>query len=175
VLDSKWVDLHSEYIIWNDLVHFLLYIYIYTFLHTCKKCTKAYHIICLLCRYTHLERPTQLNFHFIIFVIQYIFQITLECNLTGFGKFIGWYRPFHKLGDFVEPDPLPLSPCLVGPTSHMKGNYKVIKEATQCYIVIFLQFERRGNELRRPTGLSSCGQGFVEFQTAACTSECAET
>ena len=54
VLDSKWVDLHCEHIIWYALVHFF---YSYEEKHrskaTAKRYTKAYHIICSLCRSTH--------------------------------------------------------------------------------------------------------------------------
>ena len=59
VLDSKWVDLHSEYIIWYALVYFFCCSFRYMFFFIAvKKCTKAYHIICSKRRSTHLESNT---------------------------------------------------------------------------------------------------------------------
>ena len=59
VLDSKWVDLHSEYIIWYALVYFFYYsLRSMLFFIAVKKCTKTYHIIYSLCRSTHLESNT---------------------------------------------------------------------------------------------------------------------
>ena len=56
VLDSEWVDLHNEHIIWYALVQF------FTAMKKkhrskakAKKYTKAYHILYSLCRSTHLE------------------------------------------------------------------------------------------------------------------------
>ena len=65
-LGFKWVDLHSKYIIWYVLLHF----YSYEEKHrskTIKKYIKAYHIICSLCKSTHLESNT-INFLFYIFL-----------------------------------------------------------------------------------------------------------
>ena len=67
-----------------------------------KNCTKAYHIICLLCRSTHLESNT-IWFSILWFFcdLLWFFETALGGNLTGFGKFRGWYRPFHSLGGYV--------------------------------------------------------------------------
>ena len=100
VLDSKWVELHSEHIIWYALVHFF---YNYKEKHrskaTAKKNTKAYHIICSLCRSTHLKSNI-IRFSILWFFLWFtmIFQNWFRGNLTGFEKFRGWYKPFYRLG-----------------------------------------------------------------------------
>ena len=59
VLDSKWVDLHSEHIIWYALIYFLYsYEEKYRSKAAAKKYIKAYYIIRSLCRSTHLESNT---------------------------------------------------------------------------------------------------------------------
>jgi len=59
VLDSKWVDLHNEHIIWYALVQFFTALKKYIDLKLQqKKYTKAYLIICSLCSSTHLESNT---------------------------------------------------------------------------------------------------------------------
>jgi len=95
VLDSKWVDLHCEHIIWYALVHFFRAMKKSIDKAIAKKYTKAYHIIYSLCRSTHLESNT------IGFSILWFFKTALGGNLTGFEKFRGWYRPFHSLGVYV--------------------------------------------------------------------------
>ena len=67
-----------------------------------KNCTKTYHIICSLCRSTHLESNT-IEFSILWFFcdLLWFFKTALGGNLTGFGKFRGWYRLFHRLGDYV--------------------------------------------------------------------------
>ena len=67
-----------------------------------KRCTKAYYIIYLLCRFTHLDSNT-IGFSILWFFcdLLWFFKIALGDNLTGFIKFRGWYRPFHKLGGYV--------------------------------------------------------------------------
>ena len=68
-----------------------------------KNCTKAYHIICSLCRSTHLESNT-IWFSILWFFcdLLWFFKTDLGGNLTGFGKFRGWYRRFHSLGGYVD-------------------------------------------------------------------------
>ena len=58
VLDSKWVDLHSKYIIWYALIYFFTAMKKSIDLKLQQKNTKVYHIMCLLCRSTHLESNT---------------------------------------------------------------------------------------------------------------------
>ena len=67
-----------------------------------KKYTKEYHIICLLCKSTHLESNT-IGFSILWFFcdLLWFFKTALGGNLTGFEKFRGWYRPFHSLGVYV--------------------------------------------------------------------------
>ena len=100
VLDSKWVDLHSEHIIWYILVFFFCCSFrSMLFFIVVKKWIKAYHIICSQCRSTHLESNT-IEFSILWFFcdLLWFFETNLGGNLTGFGKFRGWYRPFHRLG-----------------------------------------------------------------------------
>ena len=68
-----------------------------------KRYTKAYHIICSLCRSTHLESNT-IWFSILWFFcdLLWFFKTDLGGNLTGFGKFRGWYRRFHSLGGYVD-------------------------------------------------------------------------
>ena len=91
VLYFKWVDLHSEYIIWYVLVYIFCYSFrSMFFLRSCKKCTKAYHIICSVCRSTHLEF-NRIGFSILWFFcdLLWFFKTALERNLTGFEKFRG--------------------------------------------------------------------------------------
>ena len=103
VLDFKWIDIHSEHIIWYALVYFFCCSFRFMlFFIAVKKCTKAYHIIYSLCRSTHLESNT-IRFSILWFFcdLLWFFKTALGGNLTGFGKFRGWYRPFHRLGGYV--------------------------------------------------------------------------
>ena len=104
MLDSKWVDLHNEHIIWYALVQFFIAMKKNIDLKLQQKnCTKAYHIICSLCRSTHLESNT-IWFSILWFFcdLLWFFKTDLGGNLTGFGKFRGWYRRFHSLGGYVD-------------------------------------------------------------------------
>ena len=67
-----------------------------------KKYIEAYHIICSLCSPTHLESNT-IGFFILRFFCDLLWfsKTALGDNLTGFEKFRGWYRPFHKLGGYV--------------------------------------------------------------------------
>ena len=67
-----------------------------------KKYTEAYHTICSLCSPTHLESNT-IGFFILRFFCDLLWfsKTVLGDNLTGFEKFRGWYRPFHKLGGYV--------------------------------------------------------------------------
>ena len=104
MLDSKWVDLHNEHIIWYALIYFFCCSFrsIFFFIAV-KNYTKAYHIICSLCRSTHLESNT-IRFSILWFFcdLLWFFKTDLGGNLTGFGKFRGWYRRFHSLGGYVD-------------------------------------------------------------------------
>ena len=104
VLDSKWVDLHNEHIIWYALVYYFCCSFrSMLFFIAVKKCTKAYHIIRSLCRSTHLESNT-IKFSILWFFcdLLWFFKTILGGNLTGFEKFIGWYRLlFHKWQSLV--------------------------------------------------------------------------
>ena len=107
VLDSKWVDLHSEHIIWYALVFFFCCSFrSMLFFIAVKTCTEAYHIICSLCSSTHLESNT-IGFFILWFFydLLWFFKTDLGDNLIGFGKFRGWYRPFHRLGGLCSPSP----------------------------------------------------------------------
>jgi hypothetical protein len=61
LLDSTWVDLHNKHIIWYVLVQ--NFCYSFKFIGKIlinlklqqKLCTKAHHIICSLCRSTHVK------------------------------------------------------------------------------------------------------------------------
>ena len=71
VLDSKWVDLHNEHIIWYALVYFFAVALDLCFLHSCKKNILKYTIL-----YVHsvdilIWSPTQLNFLFYNFSVIY--------------------------------------------------------------------------------------------------------
>ena len=91
VLDSKWVDLHSEHIIWYALVHFFTAMKKSIDLKLQqKKYTKTYHIICSLCRSTHLESNT-IGFSILWYFcdLLWFFKTALGGNWTGFGKFRG--------------------------------------------------------------------------------------
>ena len=123
VLDSKWVDLHNEHIIWYALVQFFCCRFRSMFFFIAiKNCTKAYHIICSLCRSTHLESNT-IWFSILWFFcdLLWFFKTDLGGNLTGFGKFRGWYRRFHSLGGYVDQphswggdiDFFPMSKCSI--------------------------------------------------------------
>ena len=89
-----------------NMVYFSTCFYSYEQKHrskaTAKKYTKAYHIICSLCRSTHLESNT-IGFSILWFLcdLLWFFKTAFGGNLTGFGKFRGWYRPFYRLGDYV--------------------------------------------------------------------------
>ena len=102
VLDSKWVELYIEHIIWYALVFFCCSFRSMLFFITVKKCTEVYHIICSLCGSTHLESNT-IGFLILWFFcdLLWFFKTALGDNLTSFGKFRGWYRPFHRLGGYV--------------------------------------------------------------------------
>ena len=91
VLDFKWVDLHSEHIIWYALVHFFTAMKKSIDLKLQqKKHTKAYYIICSLYRSTHLESNT-IRFSILWFVcdLLWFFKTALGGNLTDFEKFRG--------------------------------------------------------------------------------------
>ena len=67
-----------------------------------KRYTKAYHIICSLCRSTHLEYNT-IGFSILWFFcnLLWFFTTDLGGNLTSFRKFREWYRLFHRLRGYV--------------------------------------------------------------------------
>jgi len=50
-----------------------------------------------------LKNPTQLSFSFYDFSVIYydFFKTVLGGNLIDFEKFRGWYRLFHRVGDYV--------------------------------------------------------------------------
>ena len=53
-----------------------------------KKYTKSYHIICSLCRSTHLESNTiRFSILWFFYDLLWFFKTDLSCNLIGFGKF----------------------------------------------------------------------------------------
>ena len=88
VLDSKWVDLHNEHIIWYALVYYFCCSFrSMLFFIAVKKCTKSYHIICSLCRSTHLESNT-IDFFILWFIcdLLWFFETALGGNLTSFLK-----------------------------------------------------------------------------------------
>ena len=96
--------LHIEHIIWYALVYFFCCSFRSMFFFIAvKNCTKSYHIICSLCRSTHLESNT-IWFSILWFFcdLLWFFKTDLGGNLTGFGKFRGWYRRFHSLGGYVD-------------------------------------------------------------------------
>ena len=74
VLDSKWIDLHSEYIIWYALVYFFV-----VALHLCFFFIAVKNVLKRTILYVHsvdllIWSPTQLNFLFYnFFVIYYNF------------------------------------------------------------------------------------------------------
>ena len=101
VLDSKWVDLHSEHIIWYVLVYYFCCSFrsIWFFI-VVKKCTKVYYIILYIhCVDLLIWSLTQLDFLFFWFFcdLLWFFKTALGGNLTSFEKFREWYRPFHRL------------------------------------------------------------------------------
>jgi hypothetical protein len=106
VLDSKWVDLHCEHIIWYALIHFFTAMKKSIDLKLQQKNILKHTILCSLCRSTHLESNT-IGFFILWFFcdLLWFFKTALEGNLTGFGKFRGWYRPFHRLGGYVVHPP----------------------------------------------------------------------
>ena len=102
VLDSKWVDTQWTYnIVWFSIFFCCSFKSILFFI-AIKKCTKAYHIICLLCRSIYLESNT-IVFSILWFFcdLLWFFKTFLGGNLTGFEKFRRWYRSFHSLGGCV--------------------------------------------------------------------------
>jgi hypothetical protein len=96
VLNSKWVDLQSEHIICYALVYFFGCSFrSMIFFIAVKKCTKAYHIICSLCRSTDLESNTIEFFILWIFRdLQRFFKFALGGNLTRFEKIQGMIYTF---------------------------------------------------------------------------------
>ena len=74
MLDSKWVDLHNEHIIWYALVQFFIAMKKNIDLNLQQKKTKAHHIIYSLVDLL-IWSPTQLDFLFYdFFVIYYDFS-----------------------------------------------------------------------------------------------------
>jgi hypothetical protein len=57
VLDLEWVNLHNDHIIWYACFFCCSFRSILFFVAV-KKCTKAYRIICSLCRSTHSKSNT---------------------------------------------------------------------------------------------------------------------
>jgi len=93
-------DEHNKYI--SVRVYFQLLQNQYIIVFKMIQLTKSYHIICSLCRSTHLESNT-IEFSILWFFcdLLWFFKTALGGKLTGFGKFRGWYRPFYSLGGYV--------------------------------------------------------------------------
>ena len=102
VLDSKWVDLHSEYIIWYALVHFFTVMKKSINLKLQQKNILKHTILYVHCVDLLIWSLIQLDFLFYDFFcdLLWFFKTDLGGNLTGFGKFRGWYRPFHRYRPF---------------------------------------------------------------------------